>query len=104
MFGWLSHAIEVQARKTTGTEAVVKSGYDGVERKTPIFRRKTQDFLRRLGWRYLRNLAAYRPDLYAPAAAEVLVAYTPEDAEEPEGFRRRVRPLLPAAPHPLGGQ
>ena len=36
---------------------------------------------------YLRKLAAYRPDLYAPAAAEVLVAYTPEDAEQPEGFR-----------------
>ena len=54
---------------------------------TPIFRRKTQDYLRRLGWRYLRNLAAYRPELYAHAAAEVLVAYTPEDAEEPEGLR-----------------
>jgi HEAT repeat protein len=87
MFGWLSHAIESQARKTPGTKATVKSGYDGVQRTSPIFQRKTQDFLRRLGWRYLRNLAAYRPEHYAPAAAEALVAYTPEDAEEPEGLR-----------------
>jgi hypothetical protein len=86
-FGWLAHAIETQARRTSGTEAAVKSGYDGVQRKTPIFRRKTQDFLRHLGWRYLRNLAAHRPALYAPAAAEALVAYTPDDAEEPEGLR-----------------
>jgi HEAT repeat protein len=87
MFGWLSHALEAQARKTTGTKASVKSGYDGVQRTSPIFQRKTQDFLRRLGWRYLRNLAAYRPELYAPAAAEALVAYTSDDAEEPEGLR-----------------
>ncbi len=86
-FGWLSHAIEAQSRQTVGVWASVKSGYDGVERKSAIFHRKTQVFLRRLGWRYLRNLAAYRPDLYAPAAAEVLVAYSPEDAEEPEGWR-----------------
>ncbi len=86
-FGWLAHAIESQARRTSGTEAAVKSGYDGVQRKTPIFRRKTQDYLRRLGWRYLRNLAAHRPALYAPAAAEALVAYLPDDAEEPEGLR-----------------
>ena len=67
--------------------ASVKSGYDGVQRKSPIFHRRTQDFVRRLGWRYLRNLAAYRPELYAPAAAEVLIAYTPDDAEEPTGLR-----------------
>ena len=86
-FGWLSHAIESQGRKTVGESASVKSGYDGAQRKVTIFHRRTRDFVRRLGWRYLRNLAAYRFDLYAPAAAEVLVAYTPEDAEEPEGLR-----------------
>ncbi|MEA2632420.1 MAG: hypothetical protein QOE66_2639, partial [Chloroflexota bacterium] len=86
-FGWLSHALEAEARRTKGTKAKVKSGYDGVARETPIFRRQTQDYLRRLGWRYLRNLAAHRPTLYPHAAAEVLVAYTPGDAEEPEGLR-----------------
>ena len=70
-----------------GRRRSVKSGYDGAQRMTPIFRRKTQDHVRRLGWRYLRNLAAHDPTLYAPAAAEVLVAYTPEDAQEPEGLR-----------------
>ncbi len=87
MFGGLGHAIEAQVRKTVGTKASVKSGYDGVQRTSPIFQRRTQDFVRRLGWRYLRNLAAYRPELYAHAAAEALVAYTPEDAEEPDGLR-----------------
>lgn len=85
--GWLSHAIEVQARKTAGSKAKVKSGYDGVERLTPIFARKTQEHARRLGWRFLRNLASRRPALYAHAAAEVLASYTPEDADEPDGLR-----------------
>jgi hypothetical protein len=86
-FGWIAREIEAQARRTSGTEAEVKSGYDGVQRKMPIFRRVTQDHMRRLGWRYLRNLAAHRPTQYAHAAAEALVAYSPDDAEEPEGLR-----------------
>jgi hypothetical protein len=86
-FGWLSVAIERQARATAGTKAKVKSGYDGVERTTSIFGEMTQDYTRRLGWRFLRNVASYRPAGYALAAAEVLAAYAPEDAEEPEGMR-----------------
>ena len=86
-FGWLSHVIEVQARKGSETKVNVKSGYDGVERPTRIFGTMTQNHVRRLGWRFLRNLAAYRPALYAHAAAEVLAAYTPDDAEEPQGLR-----------------
>ena len=86
-FGQLSHAIEIRARSTAGTKAKLKSGYDGVERETPVFQHKTQDYLRRLGWRYVRNLAAYRPHAYPHAAAEALVPYTPEDAEEPSGLR-----------------
>jgi hypothetical protein len=88
-FGWLAHAIEVQARKETGTEfkVKVKSGYDGVERATPIFGRRTRDYTRRLGWRFLRNLALHRPALYPHAAAEILAAYTPSDAEVPERLR-----------------
>jgi hypothetical protein len=86
MVGWLSHAIEVQGRSSTGTEATVKSGYDGVVRPVRIFGRKTQNFMRRLSWRYLRLLAAYRPEAYPAAAAEALVAYTPEDLDEPQGL------------------
>jgi hypothetical protein len=54
---------------------MVKSGYDGETRKTPIFRRSTQDYMRRLAWRYLRTLAFHSPEQYAPMAAEVLVHY-----------------------------
>lgn len=85
-FGWLSHAIEIQARTSTGTPANVKSGYDGVARSVRIFARKTQVFLRRLTWRYLRTLAIHRPGDYTEAAARVLAAYAPEDAEDPQGF------------------
>jgi hypothetical protein len=91
-FGWLSHEIEAQARKTAGTTASVKSGYDGKQRQTNIFGRNTQDYLRRLAWRYLRNLARYRPEAYPYAAAEALIHYTPEDAT-----------AGPNAPHQYGG-
>jgi hypothetical protein len=77
-FGWVAHAIEVRGRGTKGTVATVKSGYDGSQRQTRIFARTTQDFLRRLSWRYLRQLARYRPEAYALAAAEALIHYGPE--------------------------
>jgi hypothetical protein len=79
-FGLLSHAIEKRGRTSKGTTATLKSGYDGVQRQTRIFARQTQDFLRRLAWRYLRNLAKYRPESYAHAAAEALIHYNPGDA------------------------
>ena len=75
-FGWLAHAIEERGLNTKGTAATVKSGYDGSQRQTRIFSRTTQDFLRRLSWRYLRRLARYRPEAYALAAAEALIHYT----------------------------
>ncbi|RUL87513.1 HEAT repeat domain-containing protein [Tautonia sociabilis] len=56
-FGLLSHAIEANGRKTKGTAASVKSGLDGTIRHSPIFRRPTQLYLRRLSWRYLKALA-----------------------------------------------
>ncbi|MGE3819286.1 MAG: HEAT repeat domain-containing protein [Isosphaeraceae bacterium] len=86
-FGRLARSIEARGRLSQGTNAAVKSGYDGVQRQTPIFQRKTRDYLRRLGWRYLSNLAKHRPALYADAAASVVAAYQPEDPEEPDGFR-----------------
>src|SRR5262249_38873513 len=46
-FGELLHAVEVQGRTSKGTTAAVKSGYDGVQRETPIFQRKTQNYVRR---------------------------------------------------------
>ncbi len=79
-FGLLSYTIDQQARHSTGTLALVKSGYDGKQRQTGIFRQKTQMYMRRLSWRYLRLLAQHRPEQYPHAAAEVLVAYRPEDA------------------------
>src|SRR5260221_13920569 len=75
------HSVEAQGRTSTGTTALVKSGYDGIERQTSIFRQKTQHFLRRMAWRYLRRLAFHRPEEYPYAAAEALVPYNPKDAE-----------------------
>jgi hypothetical protein len=80
-FGQVVHAVERQGRTSKGTAATAKSGYDGKPRHTPIFGRKTQDFLRRQAWRYLRDLAVHRPEAYPYAAAECLVPYTPDDAQ-----------------------
>ncbi len=85
MFGWLSHEIEQRARISTGTTATLKSGLDGETRATKVFGKKTQGYVRRLGWRYLRRLARWRPDRYADAAAEVLVQYGPADLRPPKG-------------------
>jgi hypothetical protein len=85
MVGWLSHAIEQRARVSTGTKAVLKSGLDGESREMPVFSKKTQGYVRRLGWRYLTRLARWRPDRYADVAAEVLVHYGPEDLRAPKG-------------------
>jgi hypothetical protein len=82
-FGWLMHEIEIRGRATAGKKQTVKSGYDGVERATRIFGRKTQNYVRRAAWRYLRRLAQHRPDAYAPAAAEALLHYTADDAQPP---------------------
>ncbi|HYT91417.1 MAG TPA: hypothetical protein VEL76_22075, partial [Gemmataceae bacterium] len=79
MFGYLAYAIEIRGRSSKGTTATVKSGYDGSQHFTRIFGRNTQDFLRRLSWRYLRNLARYRPEHYAHAAAEAIIHYTAMD-------------------------
>ena len=83
MFAWLAHRIELQARKTKGRHANVKSGYDGASRNTPIFRPKTQKFIRRANWRHLRKIAHYHPELYTIIAAEALIPYTEEDAQVP---------------------
>jgi hypothetical protein len=82
LMGWLNHAIEARGRTSHGTSATVKSGYDGAQRHTRIFQKWTQYFMRRLTWRYLRDLAQYRPEDYALAAAEVVIHYGPEDGEE----------------------
>src|SRR5262249_20194365 len=83
-FGLIAHAIEALGRTTTGTTATVKSGYDGVQRQSSIFRQKTQHYLRRLSWRYLRLLARHRPKAYPHAAAEAIIHYSPKDAEKPQ--------------------
>jgi hypothetical protein len=81
-FGQVVHMVERQGRSSKGTAALVKSGLDGKQRNTPIFSRKTQDFLRRQAWRYLRDLALHRPLAFPYAAAEAIVPYTPEDVQK----------------------
>src|SRR5262249_28552909 len=78
-FGWLAYAIERRGQATKGTTATVKSGYDGKQHETRIFGRSTQNFLRRLSWRYLRTLARWHPAEYPHAAAEVIIHYRAED-------------------------
>ncbi len=89
MFGFLAHAIERQGRTSLGQEASIKSGYDGSQKQVRIFGRKTQTYLRRQTWGYLTDLAQYRPEAYAQAAAEVLIHYTPEDEALPSKLATR---------------
>ncbi|HEY3325079.1 MAG TPA: hypothetical protein VGP72_31790 [Planctomycetota bacterium] len=84
-WGELCHRIERQAGPSTSSKATVKSGYDGVSREVPIFSRRTQSYMRRAAWRYLRHLARYRPALYPMAAAEALIQYGDLDATQPTG-------------------
>ena len=86
MLGWLAHRIERQGRAVQGTWATVKSGYDGELKAQRLFSRKTQDYLRRFAWRYLRRLARYRPLAYPLAAAEALIYYSSDDAQEAKGL------------------
>lgn len=86
MFGWLAHRMERQSRTRKGIPfASLKSGYDGVQRPTPVFSLPTQYYVRRSTWRYLRQLAGWRPELYTRAAAQVLIHYDEEDLRQPKG-------------------
>lgn len=85
VFGLVAHAIEAQGRGNKGTTAKVKSGYDGAERKTRIFGKKTQVYMRRATFRFLRKLARHAPRSYAHAAAAVIVPYGPKDLSAPSG-------------------
>jgi hypothetical protein len=84
-FALLAHAIEAAGRSHEGTTAHLKSGYDGEERDIRVFGRRTQRYLKRASWRYLRDLAQWRRELYTEAAAEVLVRYSTADEVEPSG-------------------
>ena len=84
--GWLHHLIEVRGQTSKGTLATVKSGYDGKERSVLIFGRATQAFLKRAVWRSLRKLGRWRPESYAPAAAEAILSYHPSNALPARGF------------------
>jgi hypothetical protein len=86
MFAPLAHAIERRTAHATGETAVVKSGLDGQTKSVRIFGKKTQRYMQRLSWRYLRMVGRYRPELYATAAAEVLVQYTDADEMAPRGL------------------
>jgi len=84
-FGLLAHRMDREGREGTGSRAELKSGYDGQVKSTPVFGRPTRQYVRRRSWRWLRRLASWRPDLYAPAAAEAIVHYTAGDEQEPSG-------------------
>lgn len=84
-FGRLAHHMDREGREGTGSRAELKSGYDGQVKSTLVFGRRTRQYVRRRSWRWLRRLASWRPDLYAPAAAEAIVHYTAEDEQEPSG-------------------
>ncbi len=84
-FGKLAHTIERAAVDYQGTTAVVTSGLDGKKRSTKIFGPKTQAYVRRATWRYMRDLARYRPERYVDAAAQVLSHYSTDDARPAKG-------------------
>ncbi len=86
MFGWLSHRIERAALTQGATQANLKSGMDGQKRSTTVFSQYTRNHVRRSTWRYLRNLARWRPALYAPMASAALAAYRAADGETPRGM------------------
>jgi hypothetical protein len=85
-FGLIAHAIEAKTGKSPGETATVKSGFDGETKSLRIFGLRTQRYVKRLSWRYLRMLGRYRPELYAGAAAEVLLHYGDEDAAKATGL------------------
>ena len=85
-FGWLQHLIEIRAQTTKGTVANVKSGFDGTDHQVLIFGKRTQAFIKRAAWRYLRKLGHWRPERYAPTAAEAIIHYHPSNARPARGF------------------
>lgn len=85
-FGFLAHHIERETRTSKGSFASLKSGFDGQKKHMPVFRLQTQLYVKRLTWRYLRDLAHWEPSKYALHAAEVLVHYAPQDLRPPKGF------------------
>ncbi|HET6584042.1 MAG TPA: hypothetical protein VFG69_11350, partial [Nannocystaceae bacterium] len=84
-FAQLAYAIERASLGYAGATAVVTSGLDGQKRSTLVFGKRTQAYVRRATWRYLRDLARYEPALYVDAAARVLGHYRPTDAKPPTG-------------------
>ena len=85
-FGQLAHAVERRARTSKGEKATVKSGFDGEMKSMRVFGKRTQHYVQRMTWRYLRMLARYRPERYANTAAEVLVHYTDDDETPAKGL------------------
>lgn len=80
-FGQLAYAIERASIGYAGTTAVLTSGLDGEKRLTKVFGKQTQAYVLRACWRYLRDLARYRPAQYVEHAARVLACYRPVDAQ-----------------------
>ncbi|MEM9194796.1 MAG: HEAT repeat domain-containing protein, partial [Myxococcota bacterium] len=88
VFGWLAYSVDRCAKQRhiyKGVQATLKSGLDGKKRSMRVFAPHTQDYVRRATWRYLRDLAKWRPELYTAAAAQAIVHYEPEDAAPPKG-------------------
>ncbi|MEO1173130.1 MAG: HEAT repeat domain-containing protein, partial [Myxococcota bacterium] len=82
-FGLFAYRCE-RAGITGGAVHTVKSGYDGKSRPMPILSRKTSNKMRSAGWRYLRDVAQWRPEAYTLFASEVLLHYRDSDGIKPE--------------------
>jgi hypothetical protein len=85
-FAGIAREIERASLRSSGHTATVKSGLDGQQREMLIFGKKTQQYVLRAAWRYLRKLARYRPADYPRAATAILAHYGPEDLVEPDGL------------------
>src|SRR5690606_10646890 len=92
-FGRLLHAFERRSRKQPkGSVATLKSGLDGEMRAVRVFSRETLDWIRKMAWRALVQVARHPPERYPHAAAACLVPYRDTDDEKP-------RHLLVSASH-----
>jgi len=86
-FAQLALAFERSRGRTPAVRTTLKSGLDGQARKTPVFGARTQAWLVRASARWLRRLAYWQRDAYAPVAASVLAHDSAVDARDPIGLQ-----------------
>jgi hypothetical protein len=97
-FGLTAYLVECKARPASNASVKLAWGLDERQKSVRIFSRQTREYLLRAAWRFLRQTARYRPDAYAPLAAECLIHYAPDDYYRP---RSRAEAADPARSHRL---